>query len=79
MMEHKKNSDVLAELIALPDRQMVDVGCGDGALARFMARRGARVLGIDTSLAQLLRARAEPDVAGELFVQGDATRLPLAE
>ncbi|KAF0118939.1 MAG: 2-polyprenyl-3-methyl-5-hydroxy-6-metoxy-1 4-benzoquinol methylase [Rhodospirillaceae bacterium] len=78
-MERKRNSDVLAELVTLPDRQVVDVGCGDGALARFMARRGARVLGIDTSLVQLARARAEPAVAGETFVQGDAAHLPVPD
>jgi 2-polyprenyl-6-hydroxyphenyl methylase / 3-demethylubiquinone-9 3-methyltransferase len=33
--------------IALPGKQILDVGCGGGILAEAMARAGARVLGID--------------------------------
>ncbi|HEX4153471.1 MAG TPA: bifunctional 2-polyprenyl-6-hydroxyphenol methylase/3-demethylubiquinol 3-O-methyltransferase UbiG [Steroidobacteraceae bacterium] len=37
----------------LPGRNVVDVGCGGGILAESMARRGARVLGIDLAGAVL--------------------------
>ena len=33
--------------VALPARQILDVGCGGGILSESMARAGARVLGID--------------------------------
>jgi 2-polyprenyl-6-hydroxyphenyl methylase/3-demethylubiquinone-9 3-methyltransferase len=35
--------------IALPGKQILDVGCGGGILSESMARAGARVLGIDLS------------------------------
>ena len=38
---------------ALPDAQVLDVGCGGGILSESMARAGARVLGIDLSAAVL--------------------------
>jgi 2-polyprenyl-6-hydroxyphenyl methylase/3-demethylubiquinone-9 3-methyltransferase len=39
--------------VSLPDRQVLDVGCGGGILSEAMARAGARVLGIDLSQAVL--------------------------
>ncbi|HEY4443678.1 MAG TPA: bifunctional 2-polyprenyl-6-hydroxyphenol methylase/3-demethylubiquinol 3-O-methyltransferase UbiG [Steroidobacteraceae bacterium] len=39
--------------VALPDKAVLDVGCGGGILSESMARAGARVLGIDLSQAVL--------------------------
>ncbi|HEY0748896.1 MAG TPA: bifunctional 2-polyprenyl-6-hydroxyphenol methylase/3-demethylubiquinol 3-O-methyltransferase UbiG [Steroidobacteraceae bacterium] len=39
--------------VALPSARVLDVGCGGGILSESMARRGARVLGIDLSQAVL--------------------------
>jgi 2-polyprenyl-6-hydroxyphenyl methylase/3-demethylubiquinone-9 3-methyltransferase len=39
--------------VALPDKAVLDVGCGGGILSESMARAGARVLGIDLSPAVL--------------------------
>ena len=41
--------DWIDGLSPLSGREVVDVGCGGGILAESMARRGARVLGIDLS------------------------------
>lgn len=52
---------------ALRDRDVLDVGCGGGILAEAMARRGARVLGIDLADKPLQVARLhalEQQVAG---------------
>ncbi len=42
----------------LDGRSVLDAGCGSGFLAREMARRGARVFGIDISHELLRRARS---------------------
>jgi len=46
---------------SLDGRDVVDVGCGGGLLAEAMARRGARVVGLDlaTDLLQVARDHAE--------------------
>lgn len=45
--------DWIDGLVGLPDKEVVDVGCGGGILAEAMARRGARVTGIDLAEAPL--------------------------
>jgi SAM-dependent methyltransferase len=46
-----------AELLA-GRRQVIDVGCGEGQLARVLARGGAQVVGLDPTGAQLTVAAA---------------------
>lgn len=52
-------------------RVVLDVGCGEGSLVRFLADRGHEVIGIDSD-ADVLPA----DVPGTHFLLADATRLP---
>lgn len=52
----------------------VDLGCGGGVLARGLARRGARIVGIDRSPKSLLAAAEH--VAGS-FLVGDLRAVPL--
>ena len=70
------------EVRLLPDlagREAVELGCGTAYVAAWLARRGARVVGLDTSPAQLRTARACQREFGLAFplVQGDAERAPL--
>lgn len=57
-----------------PGCRVLDVGCGNGYLARRFARAGARVVGIDAAAPLLARARsreaAEP--LGITYLEGDA-------
>src|SRR4051812_47411410 len=67
--------DVLAELVPLAGRDVVDIGCGDGALVRALAARGASVVGVEVSEAAVTRAQD-----GEhRFLVGSADALPLAD
>jgi SAM-dependent methyltransferase len=70
------------ELRMLPDDMAgldaIELGCGTGYVSAWMARRGARVVGIDNSDRQLDTARrlaAEHEVALTL-VHGDAEHVP---
>jgi SAM-dependent methyltransferase len=62
--------DVLADLVPLDGREVVDVGCGDGSLMRALAGRGASVVGVEVSEAAVARA-------GEGCRLGRADALPL--
>lgn len=79
MVVYKKNSDVLQESVALGGKVVLDIGCGDGALARLMAGQGAHVIGIETNPVQLAKARATPRVADEAFCLGSAQALPMTD
>lgn len=54
----------IAGLAQLPSREVLDVGCGGGILAESMARRGAKVLGIDLSTKPLKVAQLHALEAG---------------
>ncbi|WP_374674225.1 bifunctional 2-polyprenyl-6-hydroxyphenol methylase/3-demethylubiquinol 3-O-methyltransferase UbiG [Ideonella sp.] len=56
--------DWIAAQAELPGHDVLDVGCGGGILAESMARRGARVLGIDLSTKPLRVARLHALEAG---------------
>jgi SAM-dependent methyltransferase len=68
----------------LPDvsgLDVVELGCGTGYVSAWLARRGARPVGIDSSAAQLATARRFQREFGLEFplLQGDAERVPLAD
>jgi ubiquinone/menaquinone biosynthesis C-methylase UbiE len=58
-----------------PARSALEVGCGTGHFARWLANRLPRVVGLDRAPTMLAEARrGDP---GLLLVQGDAHRLPI--
>jgi SAM-dependent methyltransferase len=58
----------------------VELGCGSAYVSAWLARRGARPVGVDVSARQLATARRMQDEFGLSFplVQADAERVPLA-
>ena len=58
-------------------RLVVDVGTGEGQIARLAASTGARVVGVDASWAQLEAAARRG--GGASYARADAHRLPFAD
>lgn len=77
-MDHRVNAEVILETLDLADRVVIDIGCGDGGLARRMAEQGARVVGIECSPRQLARARRATPTEGATLVAGLGECLPVA-
>jgi len=65
----------------LAGKEAVELGCGTGYVSAWLARRGARPVGIDNSPAQLATARRLQREHGLDFplIQADAEALPLPD
>ncbi len=73
---------LLFELIGPPaSLRILEVGCGDGALATALAGRGADVTGVDVDPRMLRAARARAEAMGLalVFVEADIRALPLLD
>lgn len=71
-----------SQLHLLPDvrgQDVVELGCGTGYVSAWLARRGARPVGIDNSAAQLANAHRFQREFGLEFplIQADAEEVPL--
>src|SRR5439155_10895008 len=79
LMGTAANDPAPAALPQLPGavgrRRVLDLPCGEGRVARELARRGAQVVGVDLSTAMLDKARAveASEPLGIAYVQADAT------
>src|SRR5690606_4808118 len=63
--QEAKLAHIAAKLSLTPGRTVLDIGCGWGGMAIFLARRaGAKVLGITLSEEQLALARERAEAAG---------------
>ena len=74
----RPNGRLLAEVADLRPGRALDVGCGEGADAIWLARSGWTVTAIDISDVALLRARQAAELAGAVveWVCGDALQVP---
>jgi SAM-dependent methyltransferase len=74
-----------SEVGVLPDdlagKDAIELGCGTAYVSAWLARRGARVAGIDNSRAQLATARRLQKVHGLEFplLHGNAEAIPYAD
>ncbi len=70
---------MLERLGAPAGKDVLDVGCGGGALVRELTARGARVVGVEISESQLAPALANDDGSGAQYRVGSAQALPLTD
>jgi SAM-dependent methyltransferase len=70
---------ILAEVATLDGATVVDIGCGDGDLVRWLASQGAHAIGLEVGEEPLAAARAVPPVADERYERSGAEALPLPD
>ncbi len=68
---------MLERLVPPSGKDVVDVGCGGGALVRALSDRGGRVIGVEISESQMAGAVEQDDGRGARYLVGRAERLPL--
>jgi ubiquinone/menaquinone biosynthesis C-methylase UbiE len=73
------DTSMLERLVAPAGKDVVDVGCGGGALVRELTAAGARAVGVEISEGQLAAARSRDDGSGARYLVGRAEGLPLAD
>jgi SAM-dependent methyltransferase len=72
--------EVLERLVQPSGKDVVDVGCGGGALVRALSGLGARVIGVEINEQQLAPARRSDDGGGGArYLVGRAQHLPLED
>jgi cyclopropane fatty-acyl-phospholipid synthase-like methyltransferase len=68
--------EIIAGTHALPAGRALDLGCGTGAVAIYLAQHGWQTIGIDFSSVAIQEARDKANsITGLTFIQGDVTRL----
>lgn len=67
----------LANAVDLRGRIVVDVGCGDGAFVRALARAGAEAIGVEVTEDAVAHAREQDP--GHRYLLGGAQELPLGD
>jgi SAM-dependent methyltransferase len=74
----RPNGRLVAEVAGLRPGRALDVGCGEGADAIWLARSGWTVTAVDISDVALIRAREAAELAGAVveWVRGDALQVP---
>jgi len=70
---------MLERLVPPSGKDVVDIGCGAGALVRALLVRGARVTGVEISESQMADAIEHPEGRAARYVVGRAERLPLED
>jgi SAM-dependent methyltransferase len=73
------HTDVLARLVELRGKTVVDVGCGAGALVRWLRDQGADVVGVECGDVMLRTALEADRDHPEAYRTGVAQALPLAD
>lgn len=71
----------LGVLGEVSDLDVVELGCGTAYFSAWLARRGARVVGIDATRAQLETARRCQNERGPVFplIEADGAKVPLRD
>jgi len=58
-----------------PSRRMLDLGCGTGEHARFLAGQGFEVVGVDRSVSMIANAREDPVPENLELIEGDLRQI----
>src|SRR5258705_6780778 len=70
-------SSAFFELVPAPGRRTLEVGCGEGRVARDLVKRGHRVTACDSTF-ELVKLATEADQISD-YLRSDAAALPFRD
>lgn len=71
--------EALELLLDVNGRTLVDVGCGDGTLARLLAERGAQAIGLEPDPVQANQNLDAPATPGVTLIKTDGQSIPISD
>ena len=69
-------ADEITRVVGTRPSRVLDLGCGAGLLANYLAERGHHVIGLDTTLENLAVARDHDRTGRVIYECGDACAIP---
>lgn len=78
-MKKRGHVEVIREHLSLEGAALLDVGCGNGALAKKLSKIGCWAVGLESSSGQLERARESGNASRVVCLQGLGQILPFAD
>ena len=72
-------ADELVSRLGPGEHRVLDLGCGAGYLANYLAERGHHVTGLDTTTENLVVAKLHDRTRRVAYLRGDACELPFAD
>jgi predicted GNAT family N-acyltransferase/ubiquinone/menaquinone biosynthesis C-methylase UbiE len=75
----RRHTDILREEVAIGGQRILDVGCGDGTLVRWLAAKGAEAVGVECSPGRLAAFGLATEENGVRFAGGVGEALPFAD
>jgi 2-polyprenyl-3-methyl-5-hydroxy-6-metoxy-1,4-benzoquinol methylase len=77
--EHHSHEEILAEFVDVAGKRVVDVGCGSGALVRWLRGQHADVVGVECGEVMLRAAHQSDPDNPESYIEGVGQDLPLGD
>jgi len=78
-LQERSHLEVLEGLVPLAGKRVIEIGCGDGSLARALARRGAAVVASDYAEKQVRRGRDGDEEKAVHWLVTGGQALPFAD
>lgn len=78
-LQHYHRYEFVNQIIALKDKVVLDIACGEGYGSLILARKAKKVYGVDISEESILHAKENYSCESIDFLLGDAAKIPLKD
>lgn len=76
---HKSPAQAIVDTLDVRGKRLLDIGCGDGQITRFIAKHGGAVTGVDPNPKQIAKILTVESSGSETYVMAAGETLPFAD